>query len=319
MSELRARRGFTLLVVLWTVAGIAAATLTIRLAAESAVGSAQSEVSATRAYWMAEACVARTIASIDRALQGVPADDRDPGRAWRTLDRLVAGDSAVGTHSRCTTELESNGAKLDLNRASQSDLERLLTYVLGSGTAQRDSLVAAVLDWRDQDDVPHAAGAERPWYARRERPGPSNRPFVAVEELGRVRGFDALTAADWSELQANLGVDEDLIDIAHAPPPLLATLPGFAPNVVAAVLALRTGRKPVADIRELTTMLPAFARDSVVTNYGAIISRATMTPDHWRLTAVGEAGEPAVHVEIALLLAHGNRRVAIVGRREFLE
>lgn len=81
------------------------------------------------------------------------------------------------------------------NRRSAEDMEifKRLLESLGLDPQLRD----AVLDWIDPDsDLASGAGAEDAYYLALRRPyRAANQPMVQVEELYRVRGFDAPTVA----------------------------------------------------------------------------------------------------------------------------
>ena len=54
--------------------------------------------------------------------------------------------------------------------------------------------MAAIADWRDQDDQTQPGGAESAEYRSAGRVGPKNAPFESVEELQQVMGIDRDTA-----------------------------------------------------------------------------------------------------------------------------
>ena len=60
---------------------------------------------------------------------------------------------------------------------------------LGLEQDQAQVLANRVADWRDDDDLVRAHGAETPDYAAARLPAPANRPFAVETELARVMGF----------------------------------------------------------------------------------------------------------------------------------
>jgi len=79
---------------------------------------------------------------------------------------------------------------IDLNTAGR---DLLLALMMAAGLQDRDpeSLVDAILDWRDEDQLHLAHGAEDPDYAAAGLPyGAKDGPFQSVEELQQVLGFD---------------------------------------------------------------------------------------------------------------------------------
>lgn len=79
--------------------------------------------------------------------------------------------------------------KLDVNVADEPTLMQLF---MGHGLEQQDAelLAAAIVDWRDVDDLERLNGAEMDAYeAAGLGVGPANRPFVVMEELLQVMGM----------------------------------------------------------------------------------------------------------------------------------
>jgi general secretion pathway protein K len=82
----------------------------------------------------------------------------------------------------------ANGAK------SLKDVEIFQQLLSSQGLPPE--LADTVLDWIDSDDAASTAGAEDAYYLSLKRPyRAANRPMVQVEELYRVRGFDAAAVA----------------------------------------------------------------------------------------------------------------------------
>jgi len=82
------------------------------------------------------------------------------------------------------------GGKIDLNFASER-LLRALLLGLFVDPGKADTVVDAMLDYRDGDNVKRAKGAEDAEYRAAGRvQGPKNAPFAAVEELNQVLGLE---------------------------------------------------------------------------------------------------------------------------------
>lgn len=80
----------------------------------------------------------------------------------------------------------SPGGLIDINHAS---LQVLGPSLAKAGASDPASLAAAIMDWRDSDDLVNLRGAERPQYEALGRPGPANRAFEATVELENVLGM----------------------------------------------------------------------------------------------------------------------------------
>jgi general secretion pathway protein K len=79
--------------------------------------------------------------------------------------------------------------KLDINAADEITLANIFA---GHGLELGDAeiLAAAVVDWRDQDDLERVNGAEEDaYFAAGLEMGPANRPFMMTEELLQVIGM----------------------------------------------------------------------------------------------------------------------------------
>ena len=79
--------------------------------------------------------------------------------------------------------------KLDINAAEENALFSLFVNN-GMEPSDAELLAAAVLDWRDPDDLERVNGAELDTYLAEGLPvGPANRPFMMVNELLQVLGM----------------------------------------------------------------------------------------------------------------------------------
>ncbi|MBU0618161.1 MAG: general secretion pathway protein GspK [Planctomycetes bacterium] len=89
--------------------------------------------------------------------------------------------------------LTPESAKLDLNHAADAQIEMLLTPLLvGLQIDNTPELIAAILDWRDEDSEMREGGAENEYYNELEPAyNAKNGPFDTVEELLLVKGITA--------------------------------------------------------------------------------------------------------------------------------
>lgn len=114
--------------------------------------------------------------------------DRNAPEAWRFS--LVAPSDVQGTVRYGITD---EGARLNLNLASETELKRLFTAVIPSSLENPvdiDALVDCLLDWRSPGDQQRPKGAKSPYYLSLT---PAYRcksaPFSTIEELLLVKGF----------------------------------------------------------------------------------------------------------------------------------
>jgi general secretion pathway protein K len=94
---------------------------------------------------------------------------------------------------RIRISVEDAAGRISLNNADPQLLRKVLVAV-GVAEANAEPLMAAIADWRDQDDQTQPGGAESAEYRSAGRVGPKNAPFESVEELQQVIGIDRDTA-----------------------------------------------------------------------------------------------------------------------------
>lgn len=140
-------------------------------------------------------------------------------------------------------------SKLNLNTLTGEDNQvfvRLLQLVLGADETQAQSVAAAVVDWKDEDNVVSAAsaGAEDAYYHSLPAPyDAKDKPFQRLEELLLIRG---ITADTYARLQPYLTVyGSGRINVNTASRYLLLAA-GLPERVVAAMLEYRGGKDGIA-------------------------------------------------------------------------
>lgn len=114
-----------------------------------------------------------------------------PPEAWRYS---VVGTYPDGVLEAIRFGITPEAGKLNLNAASEAEIERLLTDVLQDLALDNVSdLIAALLDWLDEDDETRPGGAEADYYASLD-PGyrPKNGKLDSLEELLLIKGWSAV-------------------------------------------------------------------------------------------------------------------------------
>jgi len=306
------RRAFALLAVLWVMTSAAVLALTVSLAARESIATVRNRTGALRASWRAESCLERARASISDALVSPALHQPRSPSAWLALDSVVS-TSPLMTGSSCNVSLSATGTSLDVNEADEEMLRSLLVTA-GFDAARAYSMTAALLDWRDADDVPRPLGAERDWYIDAGRPPPRNAPFADRRELHLVRGFEVASVAD-----TYLGVERGRIPIAIAPLPVIAALPGIGQEALARVAELRLSSASPIDLLSLGAVLSQGAREALVARFAEVSRRTTAEPDAWVLTSRAEDDVSPVSVAIEVRLVRAGTRAAIGRRRSWTE
>ncbi len=171
-------RGAALLLVLWLVALLTALVgayaLTARIEAlQGRVGS--------------RGAMAQEIARAGMEYALVRVADRNPETHWQPNGRAYAW--RFDGHDVQVRIIDETG-KVDLDQADVPLLSRLM-QALGEPPDASDALAAAIVDWRDADDLGQpVGGAEDGDYAAAGRPyGAKDAPFETIAELEQVLGM----------------------------------------------------------------------------------------------------------------------------------
>jgi general secretion pathway protein K len=166
------------------------------------------------------------------------------------VERAIVGGSITDAQSRYNlNNLAKDGARSD----ADVQLARRLFDSLGVEPA----LVDAVVDWIDADSEPTGnAGAEDSWYLSLPRPyRTANRPLMQLEELYRVRGFDARRIERLRPFVSTLPARTPVNANTAGAEVLSAILPTVGTEEIRAFVASR-GARPVADRQDLAKRIP---------------------------------------------------------------
>jgi len=173
----RIQKGVALVLVLWVLLLLTIVTGSFALMARMDRLEANALLSGTQARFSAEAAI--NLAAL--ALRD-PVDETRmlaDGRIYQQeLDGILIEVSAIDERG-----------KVDINAADELTLANMF---IGNGMEfnEAELLAAAVLDWRDQDELERVNGAEEDaYYAAGLAIGPANRPFMMTEELLQVIGM----------------------------------------------------------------------------------------------------------------------------------
>lgn len=222
MNLKKRQQGYALVAVLWavTLLTIMAASFSLTLRR----GSGLLEATVARAQGTALADAALNYAILKLAIS-------DPALRWRggsvyTLN-LPGGKARI--------RLFDEAGKIDINSAQYETLSRILGPLLAN--AERGSaLAAAIVDWRDKDDVKLSNGAEAAEYLfKTQGYVPPNRPFQSIEELQMVLG---MTPELYKKLELMLTIysGQDGINPRYASRQVLSMLPGLDSATIASFM-----------------------------------------------------------------------------------
>jgi len=140
-----------------------------------------------------------------------------------------------------SARITGEGGRLNINwlvaGENPARIEMLRQYLEAKGIDlnERDRMIDCLLDWVDPDDLVRLNGAEAS-----EGYQPANALLVRIDELKKVKGWEAFTSAPgWDdELTVN---STGPVDLAWAPRGVLRALPGFTDAMVERFLQLRAG------------------------------------------------------------------------------
>ena len=293
------KRGYVLIVVLWSVVAMGTLTAGVLLVARQAVATTGNRIALGRARWRAEGCASSALSRIELALRQSETSES----AWAAVDSIelvVPG---------CSFDVRAFGSTLDVNRASEIGLYRL-AHTAGLGVARAESLAAAIVDWRDADDDPRPSGAERDWYRAAERISPSNAPFQDITELLSVRGSDWLPGLD-----TVLSTESDPVLLTRAPAPVLAALPYIGSEAIEAIIGARR-EKPHPGLPFISERLSPRARAQLIAGLQTLLEITTKEPQGWTLHA-SSRDPTGVEASIELRIARDGSRAAILRRRSW--
>jgi general secretion pathway protein K len=192
----RKQQGVALVIVLWVIAllGVIAASYALSTRIETAL--TRNWLESTQARALAEAGLQIAVLELLRPA----ATDDEVANKWRA-DGTVYESSFAGAGLRIA--IADEAGKIDLNGAPAELIDGLL-QTTSMEEVERQKLVDAILDWRDDDRLERLNGAEADEYrAAGLQYGPKNGPFDNVEELSLVLGMHA---ALYHELEGALTV-----------------------------------------------------------------------------------------------------------------
>lgn len=259
------RSGFALMAALWLVVIIGVTGYELSVRSRSRRLAVANALERTTANAAAEGGLETARAALQNRLAH-PLNGRTRSLTTATLDpwndlSFVAHDTMRMGDERAMVLAYDAGTRVQLNRASEGDIRRLLAALrIDAGLADR--LAQRIMDWRDADSFPRARGMERDDYLRAgARILPSNSDFTEVAELRDVDGVTSELYAQVSPLLTVYGTGQ--VNLNTASRPVLASLPGIGEEAIAIILRARESQIPLRSLDELLNRLSPGARQLI--------------------------------------------------------
>ncbi|MCZ8114233.1 MAG: general secretion pathway protein GspK [Pseudomonadota bacterium] len=312
----RQQGGFVLLAVLAAIVVLTLIATAIGTRAERAVEDQrrqEARLDAELAIHSTEATVLYLAASQRMTFGGLTVDEQ----VVQTEDELAIDDfgysvNPVGNEIRldgrayrgvrdARFSLQDERGKVSPAWADDGVRERFVDLLGGEGERAGD-LLAALLDYQDEDDLKRLNGGERDEYVKAGLEPPPNRPLTTPLELRRVLG--------WNELLAGLD-DARVIELLT-----LTRVPGINPNTggiepLMAMFAIDSDEaQRIVGLREESVFLSAFdlarVTDVPIGEEGGLLlmpgesftlstwtaGDGTRRTSQWTLTPVDDGGMP---------------------------
>lgn len=225
------QRGMALLVVLWTLSLLSLMALAFAQNAWLERHRVRNLIDAAAAQSILQAGLSFAVTSLLHSRNG---------RAW-AHDGTPYHMKFAG--SDVTISLQDANGCLNINSATAADIQALLgTIGVGNDIAQ--SLAAAIVDWRDSDQLRSPNGAELPEYVNAgslERP--ANRSFLSTAELNGVLGMTPEIADRLLPLVSIFPAGPEINPVT-APEQVLRADRSIPAEEITAILTRRAARPP---------------------------------------------------------------------------
>ena len=291
--------GVALLAVLWALALVSVAVLSLGVVLDSTLSQQTSLLSTTRALLAAESGLEMVK---NPAVMG-----HNYAEATLKLNALLfppAGGS-TGEGVSFSVTLSREGGLLDLNRLAtnpvlcQQVLGRLFKIAWKVDPQIADRAIGSLIDWVDPDENTQLSGAERRQYDRMRRPGPRNGPMLGRKEFMSIYGWQELRNAAGKDLHEYFTVGgAEKLDLLAASEDLIEAVLGLAPGEADRWSSARKGLDGLEltpdDVQDL-----GVAASLLGVNFDLLNERATLQ-GRLRVLSTGKVGQTTRTIEAVL-------------------
>jgi type II secretory pathway component PulK len=237
-----------------------------------------------------------------------PAED-----PWRAPDELVAPDMAFGD-ARYTLRVRDTGAALNLNATDEDVLRQFFSQGMRVDYARADRIAQAIMDWRDEDDIPRIGGGEREEYLKAGAPMlPPNRDFAELEELRYVMG---MTPELYDRTVPYLTlIGSGNVNLNAAPAPVLMALPGMTEGAATQLVQMREAGQFPRSTGEIEGLVPGVASPNDNQAASRFLRMITFTTNEVEILADGRVEGSPIHVQARVVVARANTGAVVVWQR----
>jgi general secretion pathway protein K len=301
---------------LWLLVVITAVSLELSVIARERRLGAANTLEETKAALAASSAVEHARSRLTRTLSEGSGrtwnDARSITDPWHDFALQLPDSVSLQANVWYRARVEPLGAKININRASADDLRRYF-QALELDAARVESIVDAIMDWRDADDFRRNRGGERADYLRAgARELPANANFIRVPDLADVKGITPELLARISPDLTVFGTGQ--IDLNAAPRQVLLSLPGVTPVAADIIRSAQQAGRSITSIQQLRDMLPSVARSSLDGSLATLLSKVAFDTHEVLVTGDGWLTGSPVRVREVAVIARGGDAAFVVWR-----
>jgi general secretion pathway protein K len=286
MKGARPDRGIALLLVLWSLVLLGTLALGFSWSMRTEAMAARNGIDETRAYFQARTGVNRAV----MLLASMPADN--------VLAASIAGEDGDASYE---VRVESESGKVNVNLVADEVLLGMLRQA-GLPEEEAEGMRDAILDWRDEDDVPRPRGAERAEYGRMTEPiSPRNGKIRGIGELMHVMGVTREFHDAFLSRVFTARGDSPRLNFLRVPEIVLRSLPGVSAEAVARIVAGRREEPPIS-VADLAPMVG----EGLLTAQGLALLSGGSSSSAYTIIATGRAGNDVTRIVRCLVEVSGS-------------
>jgi len=187
-------KGIALFLVLWILALLSVIVGEFCHVMRTEADITRNFLEETEAYYIARAgfniALSKLINNLANPKKKIKAEniteteEPDPWRINADMPPFAFGNGAF------VVRIENESGKIHINKVENRQLLKLMLNCAELDENEKESIVDAIFDWRDKDNLHRLNGAENDYYKSLPEPyACKNGPFDSIEELGLVKGI----------------------------------------------------------------------------------------------------------------------------------